>query len=175
MDHPSQDPPNRCGESLHTKKPLETAAQLRYTSKTLHVREADAMRRDVRAGRRSTIGNRVCPKRVSRVRIPSSPPENLTPVRAFFIHSYQLRLVFGRMAERLNAAVSKTVLPVLLVTRVQIPLLPPEIMRRLSSRRFFNATTFIGCLCSFTELPCSFRCVNGGRLLNIGILARGKG
>ena len=75
LDHPSQDPPNRCGDSLHTNKPLETAAQLRYTSKTLHVREADAMRRDVRAGRRSTIGNRVCPKRVSGVRIPSSPPD----------------------------------------------------------------------------------------------------
>ena len=74
LDHPSQDPPNRCGESLHTKKPLETAAQLRYTSKTLHVREADAMRRDVRAGRRSTIGNRVCPKRVSGVPLGGASP-----------------------------------------------------------------------------------------------------
>ena len=89
MDHPSQDPPNRCGESLHTKKPLETAAQLRYTSKTLHVREADAMRRDVRAGRRSTIGNRVCPKRVSGVRIPISPPEKVTRFGAFHISGAQ--------------------------------------------------------------------------------------
>ena len=30
--------------------------------------------RGVRAGRRSTIGNRVCPKRVSGVRIPAAPP-----------------------------------------------------------------------------------------------------
>ena len=89
LDHPSQDPPNRCGESLHTKKPLETAAQLRYTSKTLHVREADAMRRDVRAGRRSTIGNRVCPKRVSGVRIPISPPEKVTRFGAFHISGAQ--------------------------------------------------------------------------------------
>ena len=35
------------------------------------------LRRAVRAGRRSTIGNRVCPKRVSGVRIPSSPPERV--------------------------------------------------------------------------------------------------
>ena len=36
---------------------------------------------------------------------------------------------FRSSAERLNAAVSKTVLPVLLVTRVQIPPLPPSIIR----------------------------------------------
>lgn len=39
--------------------------------------------------------------------------------------------ILGRVAERLNAAVSKTVLPVLLVTRVQIPPLPPSIIRVL--------------------------------------------
>ena len=121
MDHPSQDPPNRCGESLHTKKPLETAAQLRYTSKTLHVREADAMRRDVRAGRRSTIGNRVGVKSVSRVQIPDSPPVNSKAgLRACFVFTPR-----GGVAEWLNAAVSKTVSPVLPVTRVRIPPPPP--------------------------------------------------
>lgn len=43
---------------------------------------------------------------------------------------YWIRIKYiGRMAERLNAAVSKTVLPALLVTRVQIPLLPPRISK----------------------------------------------
>lgn len=37
-------------------------------------KRGQATRRGVRAGRRSTIGNRVCPKRVSRVQIPASPP-----------------------------------------------------------------------------------------------------
>ena len=37
-------------------------------------------RRGVRAGRRSTIGNRVCAKSVSGVRIPASPPFYYHPV-----------------------------------------------------------------------------------------------
>ena len=40
--------------------------------------------RDVRAGRRSTIGNRVCPTRVSGVRIPISPPELTSVLRRAF-------------------------------------------------------------------------------------------
>ena len=137
MDHPSQDPPNRCGESLHTKKPLETAAQLRYTSKTLHVREADAMRRDVRAGRRSTIGNRVCPKRVSGVRIPISPPEKVTRFGAFHISGHKPHTPCGGVAEWLNAAVSKTVLPATRVTRVRIPPPPPRTDKLSQSRGLF--------------------------------------
>ena len=41
------------------------------------------------------------------------------------------------MAEWLNAAVSKTVLPVIQVTRVRIPLPPPENLKR-SERNAFN-------------------------------------
>jgi hypothetical protein len=37
---------------------------------------------------------------------------------------------YGGMAEWLNAAVSKTVLPVIQVTRVRIPLPPPENLKR---------------------------------------------
>ncbi len=47
----------------------------------------------------------------------------------------------GRMAERLNAAVSKTVLPVLPVTRVQIPLLPPDFQSFVPTIRLFCAFT----------------------------------
>ena len=49
---------------------------------------ANRIRRDVRAGRRSTIGNRVCAKSVSGVRIPISPPEFITPLaRAAFFYA----------------------------------------------------------------------------------------
>ena len=86
-------------------------AHLVYTfSLRCEMRRGYRKRRDVRAGRRSTIGNRVYPKRVSGVQIPVSPP--LKPPR-------------GEVAERLNAAVSKTVLPVNPVTRVRIPASPP--------------------------------------------------
>lgn len=87
-------------------------------------------RRDDRAGRRCTIGNRVYAKSVSGVRIPISPPV-IFRKRLFWALSFSpaplaADTYLGRVAERLNAAVSKTVLPVLPVTRVQIPPLPPE-------------------------------------------------
>ena len=62
------------------KIPLVSAGRLRYTTYLLHRRlrrSACKQRRGVRAGRRSTIGNRVCAKSVSGVRIPASPPLNL--------------------------------------------------------------------------------------------------
>ncbi len=83
--------------------------------------------RDVRAGRRSTIGNRVYAKSVSGVQIPVPPP---------FAGSISPR---GEVAERLNAAVSKTVLPVNPVTRVRIPASPPLLLRRSNERRFAAA------------------------------------
>ena len=81
------------------------------------------------SGLRSTIGNRVYAKSVSGVRIPISPPV-IFRKRLFWALSFSpaplvADTYFGRVAERLNAAVSKTVLPVLPVTRVQIPPLPP--------------------------------------------------
>ena len=81
------------------------------------------MRRDVRAGRRSTIGNRVYPKRVSGVQIPVSPPLSQPPC--------------GGVAERLNAAVSKTVSPITSVTRVRIPAPPPLKSQRPNKGAFF--------------------------------------
>lgn len=80
---------------------------LRYTSMLL-LRSIVYVWRDVRAGRRSTIGNRVCAKSASGVRIPISPPD----------------VARGGVAERLNAAVSKTVSPAR-VTGVRIPPSPP--------------------------------------------------
>ena len=82
------------------------------------------------SGLRSTIGNRVYAKSVSGVRIPISPPV-IFRKRLFWALSFSpaplaADTYLGRVAERLNAAVSKTVLPVLPVTRVQIPPLPPE-------------------------------------------------
>ena len=55
-----------------------------YTACSLHEIHAEEPRRDVRAGRRSTIGNRVYAKSVSGVRIPISPPEITTPLQAAF-------------------------------------------------------------------------------------------
>lgn len=70
------------------------------------------------SGRRSTIGNRVGAKSVSRVQIPDSPPElSVAPQGA--------TSPFGGVAEWLNAAVSKTVYPVSPGTRVRIPPPPP--------------------------------------------------
>ena len=96
-------------------------------------------RRGVRAGRRSTIGNRVCAKSVSGVRIPASPPFYFRSLMG--IIRYEARtprapsgsqrdgtcfgFALGEVAERLNAAVSKTVSPVTLATRVRIPASPP--------------------------------------------------
>ena len=60
------------------------------------------------SGRRSTIGNRVGVKSVSRVQIPDSPPVNSKAgLRACFVFTPR-----GGVAEWLNAAVSKTVWPV---------------------------------------------------------------
>ena len=88
--------------------------------------------RDVRAGRRSTIGNRVCAKSVSGVRIPISPPEYSRPRQRGLFQIEYMRgpesrgpIPCGGVAEWLNAAVSKTVSPVLPVTRVRIPPPPP--------------------------------------------------
>ena len=88
--------------------------------------------RDVRAGRRSTIGNRVCAKSVSGVRIPISPPEYFRPRQRGLFQIEYMRgpesrgpIPCGGVAEWLNAAVSKTVLPVTRVTRVRIPPPPP--------------------------------------------------
>ena len=47
-------------------------------------------------------------------------------------HPKRVTIAYGGMAEWLNAAVSKTVLPVIQVTRVRIPLPPPEHQRRCS-------------------------------------------
>ena len=111
------------------------------------------------SGLRSTIGNRVYATSVSGVRIPISPPVNSMPVgvldellcesccldglqdvrdealeRAFSFTTCWMRsrklTGYGRVAERLNAAVSKTVLPITWVTRVQIPPLPPSNLTR---------------------------------------------
>lgn len=49
--------------------------------------------------------------------------------RFLFHRPFAADTYFGRVAERLNAAVSKTVLPVFPVTRVQIPPLPPGFKR----------------------------------------------
>ena len=57
-------------------KSLRISTEFCYTSLPLHELHARPLRRDVRAGRRSTIGNRVCAKSVSGVRIPISPPEH---------------------------------------------------------------------------------------------------
>ena len=66
----------------------------------------------------------MCSKRVPRVRIPISPPDYSRAPEARFIRGFA-PIIRGRVAERLNAAVSKTVLPLIEVTRVQIPPLPP--------------------------------------------------
>ena len=93
--------------------------------------------RDDRAGRRCTIGNRVCPTRVPGVRIPISPPDftackRMSPKRtpltkSLLVAHKPLRrhTPCGGVAEWLNAAVSKTVSPVTRVTRVRIPPPPP--------------------------------------------------
>ena len=85
------------------------------------------MWRGVRAGRRSTIGNRVCAKSVSGVQIPASPPDNSNePLRLVSLWRPVRRITpSGGVAEWLNAAVSKTVSPVTPVTRVRIPPPPP--------------------------------------------------
>ena len=59
------------------------------------------------SGRRSTIGNRVGAKSVSRVQIPDSPPE-LSAAR-IQLDGLPFSLLNGGVAEWLNAAVSKTV------------------------------------------------------------------
>ena len=59
------------------------------------------------SGRRSTIGNRVGAKSVSRVQIPDSPPE-LSAAR-IQLDGVPFSLLNGGVAEWLNAAVSKTV------------------------------------------------------------------
>lgn len=100
-------------------------------------------RRDDRAGRRCTIGNRVCAKSVPRVRIPISPPEEPRVLTRDYKDEIALSGGYysskpqrphrkpkrstprGGVAEWLNAAVSKTVLPVTRVTRVRIPPPPP--------------------------------------------------
>ncbi len=66
-----------------------------------------------------------CFKRAAAKRFPE---EALARAFSFRIcrASYLLLAENGRVAERLNAAVSKTVLPITWVTRVQIPPLPPE-------------------------------------------------
>ena len=73
------------------------------------------------SGRRSTIGNRVGAKSVSRVQIPDSPPASShgAPFDA------PCFTPCGGVAEWLNAAVSKTVYPVFPGTRVRIPPPPP--------------------------------------------------
>ena len=93
------------------------------------------------SGLRSTIGNRVYAKSVSGVRIPISPPV-IFRKRLFWALSFSpaplvADTYFGRVAERLNAAVSKTVLPVLPVTRVQIPPLPPAYKGLLLAGLFY--------------------------------------
>ena len=64
-----------------------------YTACSLHEIHAEAPRRDVRAGRRSTIGNRVYAKSVSGVRIPISPPVNPTPSGVLLRHGSSSGLV----------------------------------------------------------------------------------
>ena len=75
------------------------------------------------SGRRSTIGNRVGAKSVSRVQIPDSPPVAFSR-RALFLDGAPFTPC-GGVAEWLNAAVSKTVYPVSPGTRVRIPPPPP--------------------------------------------------
>ncbi len=59
------------------------------------------------SGRRSTIGNRVGAKSVSRVQIPDSPPE--LPAARIHLDCVPFFTPCGGVAEWLNAAVSKTV------------------------------------------------------------------
>ena len=82
------------------------------------------------SGRRSTIGNRVGAKSVSRVQIPDSPPElTVAPSGA--------TSPFGGVAEWLNAAVSKTVYP-FGGTRVRIPPPPPLQREPVVTTGFFH-------------------------------------
>ena len=87
--------------------------------------QAVSKRRDDRAGRRCTIGNRVYAKSVSGVRIPISPPDNLSAVSHGAFSYDLLGRTLGGVAEWLNAAVSKTVWPATRVTGVRIPPPPP--------------------------------------------------
>lgn len=116
-------------------------------------------RRDDRAGRRCTIGNRVCAKSVPRVRIPISPPEQ--PRALARNHKDTIVLPDGNysskperphlkskrstprggVAEWLNAAVSKTVLPVTRVTRVRIPP-PPPVLKQKRPKALFCCKEF---------------------------------
>ena len=77
------------------------------------------------SGLRSTIGNRVYAKSVSGVRIPISPPDNLSAVSHGAFSYDLLGRTLGGVAEWLNAAVSKTVWPATRVTGVRIPPPPP--------------------------------------------------
>jgi hypothetical protein len=116
------------------------------------------------SGLRSTIGNRVYATSVSGVRIPISPPV-IFRKRLFWALSFSAALCAaatysGRVAERLNAAVSKTVLPVLPVTRVQIPPLPPGFEGSACGRPFFirNAMTLRGKLTVQLPLQAGLTC-----------------
>lgn len=80
------------------------------------------------SGLRSTIGNRVYAKSVSGVRIPISPPDNLSAASHGAFSYDLLGRTLGGVAEWLNAAVSKTVWPATRVTGVRIPPPPPGYM-----------------------------------------------
>ena len=105
---------------------------------------ASAFTESCPSGRRSTIGNRVGAKSVSRVQIPDSPPVNSKAgLSACFVFTPR-----GGVAEWLNAAVSKTVYPVTPGTRVRIPPPPPSL---------FDAASPSG---SFFCIPRPVMCVN---------------
>lgn len=97
------------------------------------------------SGRRSTIGNRVGAKSVSRVQIPDSPPVAFSR-RALFLDGAPFTPC-GGVAEWLNAAVSKTVYPVSPGTRVRIPPPPPVSFSKTKSptaQPFFSLDTAVG-------------------------------
>lgn len=128
------------------------------------------------SGLRSTIGNRVYAKSVSGVRIPISPPV-IFRKRLFWALSFSpaplvADTYFGRVAERLNAAVSKTVLPVLPVTRVQIPPLPPA-YKGLPLAGLLHSLALMDGLCSLAEFGLGFSACES-TLGCIGLGEKGK-